>query len=345
MVSTPEHISLGKRKAEEIAADQIEVDSPEEPSPKKIRVDQTDEVNNPRVLLARKIKYYGDLSAPGEITPSHDNRHRWDFGMEMPKGKPRSTFIGESEEDRRSGSGSVEDPMIIWLGKMPVDAKVKTANEDIVYQAAQKLETITHIYIRCAAQATKFVDRDGKRIPIFNPDVIHFHHGKTAADPHLSLAFGTNADNLVLYGYIHVDLDDDGKPTGFAASRSAENVEDGDDRIFELFVHDDDQQDCAPYCSTHANSQFPLNVCQSVAPRPCPLHDVNGLLDHWCFRTRWKTEAHGDHYCACEHKLDGLMDHYCPCSHDEFRRTGRPRPCRHNIPLNSRRFHYCPPLH
>ncbi|KAI1759202.1 hypothetical protein GGR53DRAFT_514325 [Hypoxylon sp. FL1150] len=349
MAPTSEQVSLGKRKAKEIAAGQIEGDADdasEESASKKVKVDQSNEETIGVVSSPEEISYdleEGEVVASNEITPGHTRPQCWDIGMEMPRGKPRPAFMGESEEDRRFGSGSVEDPMIVWLGKMPIDPEVKTANEVIARQSAGKLETVTHVYIRYAAQATKFIDRDGKRIPIFNPDGIHFHHGIAAADPHLSLAFGTNADNLALYGYIHVDVDENGKPMGFATSRNAENVEDGDDRIFELFLHNDDEHDCAPYCPIHISEQVSINVCQLLWPRPCPVHNIAGVLDHWCPRFRWRTEAYGDHYCPCHHKVDDLIDHYCPCPHDEFRRTDRPRPCRHNIPPNSRRFHYCPP--
>ncbi|KAI4859809.1 hypothetical protein F4820DRAFT_462192 [Hypoxylon rubiginosum] len=271
-----------------------------------------------------------------------DGRKRWNVGMEMPKGKPRPTFIGESEKDRRSGSGTIEDPMIVWLGKIPDDAEVKTANEDIARQSAEKLEAITHIYIRCAVQDCKFIDRDGKRIHIWNPDSIHFHHGTATADPHMSLAFGTNAYNLVLYGYVYVDVDEDGKPTGLATGRDAENVDNEDDRVLELFVHDDEQLDCAPYCTKHMRYEALLNACQLAGSRACPRHEMVGLLDHWCRRTRWRTEAYDDHYCPCRHKLDGVMDHYCPCPHDQSRRTYAPKHCRHNIPPKAKLFHYCP---
>ncbi|XXH01711.1 hypothetical protein Hte_008072 [Hypoxylon texense] len=244
MATTPDQFSLGKRKAEEISADQSEgevLDSSEEPPSKKPKVDQDEEAVD-----------VSEDAVPQTVQGKDDGRKRWNVGMEMPKGKPRPTFIGESEMDRQSGSGTIEDPMIIWLGKIPVDAEVKTANEDIARQSAEKLEAITNIYIRCAAQDRKFVDRDGKRVRIWNPDSIPFYRHTIAADPHMSLAFGTNADNLVLHGYVHVDVDEAGKPTGLATARSAENIDEEDDRILELFVHDDDQHDCAPYCRTHA---------------------------------------------------------------------------------------------
>ncbi|KAI2464918.1 hypothetical protein F4781DRAFT_411192 [Annulohypoxylon bovei var. microspora] len=319
MATTPELSPLGKRKADEITADEIEegeaTDIVGEPESKKVKVDHMDVVDG-----------------------------RWNIGMEMPQGKPRPKFIGESEEDRASGDGTVEDPKILWLGKIPLDAEVKRANEDIARRAALDLETITHIYIRCGAQSSKFVDRDGKRILIWNPDSINFHHRTTAADPHMSLAFGTDADNLVLYGYINVTVDENGKPTDFAASRNADYVVDGDDRIFELFPFEAQQHDCSPYCPTHGSNEVLVDSCEYAQPRRCPLHNTENLLDHFCRRTRWRSEIFGDHHCPCFHDKAGLLDHYCPCPHDKRRLTlmNTSHHCPHRIPKNAKLTHYCP---
>ncbi|KAI1139093.1 hypothetical protein F5Y05DRAFT_412196 [Hypoxylon sp. FL0543] len=231
MATTPVHLASVKRKADEITTDEVEevVDVQDEPNPKKPKIDLTG------------IK-------------------GWNIGMELPQGKPRPKFIGESEEDRVSGSGTVEDPKILWLGKAPLDAENKKANEDVVRRAASSIKTITHIYIRSATKTIKFVDRDGKRICIWNPDVINFGHKTAAADPYISLAFGTNADNLVLYGFINVAVDDNGKPTDFATSRNPDHVVDEDDRIFELFPYEEDQQYCAPYCN--ADHKVLIDACE-----------------------------------------------------------------------------------
>ncbi|KAI0838442.1 hypothetical protein F5Y06DRAFT_303764 [Hypoxylon sp. FL0890] len=239
----------------------------------------------------------------------------WDMGMKIPQGRPRPKFIGESEEDRISGSGTVKDPKIVWLGKIPLDAETKKANEDAARRAASSLKTITHIYIRCAAQSTKFVDRDGKRISIWNPDSIRFWHRTTAADPHISLALGTNADNLVLHGYINVAVDENDNPTDFATSRNPDYVVDGDDRIFELFPYEADEQYCAPYC--HIDHKVLVHACEFARAKECLFHDTKGLLDHFCFPRPGKIEIHDDHYCPCTHDLTGLMDHYCPCIHEK----------------------------
>ncbi|KAI1099057.1 hypothetical protein F4804DRAFT_337604 [Jackrogersella minutella] len=304
MATTPEQHYAGKRKADEITTDQFEegevVDVPEEPKSKKVKVDHADVIHE-----------------------------RWNVGMEMPQGKPRPTFIGESKKENVSGNGTVEDPMIVWLGKIPRDADSKEANEDIARRAAFSLEDITHVYIRCAAQSSKFVDRDGKRIHIFNPDTIHFHHRTTAADPHMSLAFGTEADNLVLYGYINVAIDENGRPTDFATSRDTDHVVDGDDRIFELFPYEADQQHCSPYCPTHSSNEVLIDACKLARPAACPLHNTENLLDHFCRQPERRTEEkRDDHYCPCSHNLDGVMDHYCPCSHAQIRQveTRRRRP-------------------
>ncbi|KAI0122374.1 hypothetical protein F4814DRAFT_458060 [Daldinia grandis] len=143
----------------------------------------------------------------------------WNKGMDMPSGKPRPRFVGETEEYRISGSGTVEDPEIIWLGVIPGDVIAREANEDIVWKAARSLRTITHVYIRCAVQSTMYVNRDGKRIHIWNPDRIDFYHRTRPADPHIAVAFGTTPYNLVLYGFIHVATDDNGSPVDFAAYR------------------------------------------------------------------------------------------------------------------------------
>ncbi|KAI1413294.1 hypothetical protein F5Y13DRAFT_189204 [Hypoxylon sp. FL1857] len=221
MATTPNHDALGKRKADEITTSGTE---------------EEDIANDPEESRFKRPII--------EVTETR----RWDIDMEMPQGKPRPKFVGELEEHRVSGAGTVEDPMIMWLGKIPIDTETKQANEEIARRAAWSLTTITHIYIRCAAQASKFVDRDGKRISIWNPDSICFHHETTLADPHISLALGTSAENLVLYGFINVAVDENSRPIDFATSRNPEHVIDGDDRIFELFPYEADQQCCAPYC-------------------------------------------------------------------------------------------------
>ncbi|KAI1378069.1 hypothetical protein F4677DRAFT_443983 [Hypoxylon crocopeplum] len=290
--NTPNRESPGKRKADEITVDENDGEEAgeisEEPETKRIKAE-----SQSKEELMNSI------------------HKRWDTDMEMPRGGPRPKFIGESEEDRTSGSGTVDDPLIVFLGKIPVDEEIKIANQDIAREAALRFKSITHIYIRCAAQSSMFVDRDGKRIPIWNPDRILFYHETKAADPHISLMFGTDASNLVLHGYINVTVDEDGKPTDFASSRNEDYVVDGDDRIFELFQYDLDQQDCAPYCSSHASSEVPINSCELAQPRYCPIHGTEGLLDHWCCRARWKTEVYEptkeSRYCADHYRQERLV--------------------------------------
>ncbi|KAI1395007.1 hypothetical protein F4819DRAFT_506264 [Hypoxylon fuscum] len=312
MATTPERRTASKRKADEIAVDENEqaktVKASEEPAPKKAKTEHTEDGPVETVeLVQMKL-------------PDHCPK-RWNVGIEMPKGKPRPKFTGDSESKRKSGEGTVGDPMITWVGTIPSDAEIRTANEGFACRAAKSLKKVTHVYIRCATQSSMFVDRDGKRIPIWNPDTIQFHHRTVEADPHMCLAFGTEARNLVLYGYVHVVIDESGKPTGFATVRNDNKLVDGDDRIFELFEYDAQQNDCAPYCPSHASSAVLIDTCKFAQPRCCPLHNTEGLLDHWCRRTRWKTEVYGDHYCPCPHSLIDLMDHYCPCPHDQVRRT------------------------
>ncbi|KAI0101430.1 hypothetical protein F4776DRAFT_669039 [Hypoxylon sp. NC0597] len=322
MAASPNHNAPDKRKADEIVPDEAEEGEiavfSEEPTPKKARIDRTE-------------------------------TGHWNVDMEMPRGKPRPTFDGEFEEHRVSGSGSVGDPAIMWLGKIPLDVEVsqaffvataaKEANEDIVRWTASRLDGITHIYIRCATQSTKFVDRDGKRICIWNPDSIHFYHRTVAADPHISLAMGTNEDNLVLYGYINVDVDKDGKPVDLATYRNPDYVVDGDDRNLQLFPYEEEQHYCIPYCL--ADHGFLIDTCELARARRCPLHNTEGLLDHFCFRTRWKAETYDDHFCPCQHDLTGLIDHYCPCVH-ETRRIEKQYSCPHKIPSRAKLLHYCP---
>ncbi|KAL7619457.1 hypothetical protein AAE478_009996 [Parahypoxylon ruwenzoriense] len=240
MAETPRRESLVKRKADEISTDDIEA------------VEETPVSEGPE-----SKRFKGEFQSQEDRSERHDVHERWTLDMGLPEGRPRPVFTGETEEERLSGSGTVEDPLIVWLAKIPPpdsDAGIITANQDIARQAAMSLGDITHVYIRCAAQTSKFVDRDGKRIPIWNPDNIYFRHRTAPADAHLALAFGTDADTLVLHGYVNVDVDEDGKPIDFATSRNPENVVDGDDRIFELFPYEEEFKDCAPYCPDHANT-------------------------------------------------------------------------------------------
>ncbi|KAI1643647.1 uncharacterized protein F4817DRAFT_368217 [Daldinia loculata] len=160
---------------------------------------------------------------PPKKTKTDDDFEPWNEGMDMPLGKLRPRFVGETE-DRRSGSGTVEDPELVWLGAIPDDAIAREANEDIVWKAARRLETVTHVYIRCAMQSTMYVDRDGKRIHIWNPDRIDFRYKTRRTDPHIAVAFGTTPDNLVLYGFIHVATDENGKPVDFATYRDDQHT-------------------------------------------------------------------------------------------------------------------------
>ncbi|KAI2606764.1 hypothetical protein GGR54DRAFT_620046 [Hypoxylon sp. NC1633] len=313
MANSSEGHSLGKRKTDDIAVDE-----------------------------------YGDGNADvisgGPITKRAkmgSKDVRWSIDTEIPNGRPRPKFIGESE-DRKAGSGKVKDPLIIWLSKVPVDAEARRANHAIARRAALKIGSITHVYIRCGTQSSRFVDRDGKSIHIWNPDIISFQHRTAVADPHISLAFGTDADNLVLYGYVNVAIDERGNPVDFATTRDKDIVIDGDDRIFELFEYRADEQDCAPYCPNHASREALLDACQVSRPKRCPLHETEGLLDHWCRRTRWKTEVYGDHFCHCPHDLAGLLDHYCPCQHDQWRRIQVLTHCLHEVPGKAKDTHYCP---
>ncbi|KAI0886772.1 uncharacterized protein GGS22DRAFT_199129 [Annulohypoxylon maeteangense] len=313
---SPERSSLGKRNADEITTNEVEevvADAQEEPEFKKVKVDH--------------------------ISPAHK---LWEIGMEIPQGK-RRPHLGKLTHDSESGSGSIEDPKIIWLGKVPHDSKTKKANEDIARRASSRLETITHVYIVCGTQSSKFVDRDGKRIHLWYPDGIHFQHKTTAADPHMFLAFGTKPDHVVLYGYINVTVDETGKPTDFATSRNEDFVVDGDDRIFELFPYEYEEHDCSPYCPRHKSGEESIDVCEDAQPRSCRLHNTDNLIDHFCRRTRWRTEILGDHYCPCYHDKDGLLDHYCPCPHDIKRlRDDVWHHCPHKIPAKAKHTHYCP---
>ncbi|OTA92707.1 hypothetical protein M434DRAFT_396268 [Hypoxylon sp. CO27-5] len=269
----------------------------------------------------------------------HTETKRWNFHMEIPQGKPRPKFVGEFEKHRVSGSGSVGDPAIMWLGNIPLNVEEKEANEGIVRWAVSSLDAITHIYIIYGTRFTKFVDRDGQRICIWNPDSgIHFHHGTTAADPHISLVTGTNEDNLVLYGYINVVVDEYGKPTGLARYRNPEHVVDGDDRILELFPYEEDQHYCAPYCQD--DHEVLIDACKLARAQGCILHDTEGLLDHFCFRTRWNTGSYGDHFCPCRHNHKRLADHYCPCVH-EIVRSNEQNYCWHEALWSDDDDHYC----
>ncbi|KAI1204763.1 uncharacterized protein F4807DRAFT_454468 [Annulohypoxylon truncatum] len=285
--TSPIRVTSGKRKADEITGYEYEegetVNFPEEPEPKKAKVDHTSTASR-----------------------------RWDIGMEMPQGRRRPHFI---RNDSISGHCTLDDPEILWLGKAPLNAETKKANEDIARRAASRLGTVTHVYIICGAQSSKFVDRDGKRIHLWHPDSIRFHHQKTAADPHMFLAFGTKPDHIVLYGYVNVTVDEDGKPTDFATSRNSEYIVDGDDRIFELFSYEDEEHDCSSYCPRHKSGEEFIHTCVEARPRGCPLHSTENLLDHFCHVMTLKTEILGDHYCPCSHDKVGLLDHYCPCSH------------------------------
>ncbi|KAI2603432.1 uncharacterized protein GGS25DRAFT_526465 [Hypoxylon fragiforme] len=330
MAESPIETLPSKRKADEIVDDEVEedeegetTDSPLEPEFKKVKTEDQPE-DKPE----------------GDPAVAVDDK-RWNADMEMPKEKSRPHFLGESDARRRSGSGTVDDPLIVWLGKMPKDSEIKEANEDIARRTALELGLITHVYIRCAAQSSKFVDRDGKRIPIWNPDTIAFQHETKEADPHLSLAFGTNSTSLVLYGYVNVTVDEEGKPIDFATSRIEDHVVDGDDRILEIFEYEATQQDCAPYCSKHVSREKLINTCPLAQARGCPRHDMDGLLDHWCPRAHWRTEIYGDHYCPCLHDISDLEDHYCPCHHDRLRWMEN-RNCPHKISWNARLTHYCP---
>ncbi|KAI5859801.1 hypothetical protein GGS23DRAFT_599989 [Durotheca rogersii] len=321
-------VSFGKRKVGEIATDETREDmaSPttEEPQPKRAKTETASEEEN------------------------GDGPKRWYPGMQVPEGRPRPKFVGEDDEARISGSGTVEDPAIMWLGKMPsrdAGGAIRAANEEVARQAAQRLGCgITHVYIRCAAQASKFVDRDGARIPVWNPDRIWFAHGAAAAAPHLALAFGTAADNLVLHGYVGVAVDGAGRPTGLAASAGGD-VEDGEDAdgALDLAPYAETPRDCAAYCPLHAAGQAPVDACALARARACPVHgDVSAALDHWCPRARWRTEPLGDHYCPCPHDVAGLADHYCPCPHEGA--AAARRHCRHKVSKQARaqHLHYCP---
>ncbi|KAI1653487.1 hypothetical protein F4813DRAFT_399882 [Daldinia decipiens] len=266
----------------------------------------------------------------------------WNKGMDMPLGKPRPRFVGETDQDRISGSGTIEDPELVWLGAIPSDTITREANEDIVRKAARSLETVTNVYIRCAVQSTMYVDRNGKRIHIWNPDRINFRNRTRRTDPHIAVAFGTTPDNLVLYGFIHVAIDENGKPVDFAAYRDNKYVLDGDDRVFELFKYNADQRDCGPYCPSHARQEVLIDSCELAMPAGCPLHNTEGLLDHFCFRARWKTEGYCDHYCPCLHDTSESMDHYCPCPHDQVRLMVDLPHCPHMMPKKERPAHYCP---
>lgn len=277
---------------------------------------------------------------PPKKTKTDDDFEPWNEGMDMPLGKLRPRFVGETE-DRRSGSGTVEDPELVWLGAIPDDAIAREANEDIVWKAARRLETVTHVYIRCAMQSTMYVDRDGKRIHIWNPDRIDFRYKTRRTDPHIAVAFGTTPDNLVLYGFIHVATDENGKPVDFATYRDDQHVLDGDNRVFGLFKYNADQRDCGPYCPSHARHEVSIDSCELAMPVGCPLHNTEGLLDHFCFRARWKTEGYSDHYCPCPHDTSESMDHYCPCPHDQVRLMIDPPRCRHMMSKRERPTHYC----
>ncbi|OTB02085.1 hypothetical protein M426DRAFT_25094 [Hypoxylon sp. CI-4A] len=290
--SSPDLEVFGKRKADAMSSiDEVEGeitdnDAAEEPRPKKAKTEDA------------------------KVTHTHAQNipKRWNLDMEIPQGRPRPKFLGESEEARRSGSGTVEDPLIVWLGKPPADAAIKQANESLARRSVEELQTITHIYIRCGAQSSMFVDRDGKRIPIWNPDVIRFVHETAPTNPHMSLAFGTNADSLVLYGYVNVSVDDDGVPSGFSEpDRDGDGV-DGDGRILEFFVYEEEEKHCKPYCTCkeHGEGQVLINTCEFAKAAPCNIHHVHGLLDHWC------VIPVAVRYRHCRHELNSLMDHYCP---------------------------------
>ncbi|KAI0000277.1 hypothetical protein F4779DRAFT_604807 [Xylariaceae sp. FL0662B] len=98
--------------------------------------------------------------------------------------------------------------------------------------------------------------------------------------------------------------------------------------------------DCSPYCPSHRPDEVRIHQCELARARPCPVHDTEGFLDHYCGRPRWRTETLGDHYCPCPHDLADLQDHYCPCPHDEDRRTESRGSCPHRI--RQRTDHYCP---
>ncbi|KAI1385839.1 uncharacterized protein F4822DRAFT_355974 [Hypoxylon trugodes] len=318
METTPTQTPITKRKADDMAIDEdVEAQvaaTPEEPASKKVKTDST------------------------EAAHKH-----WNADMEMPEGKARPKFNGEDEEDRASGSGTVEDPKLVWLGKVPLDAELREANQTLAREAALSLDEVTHVYIRYAAQSNKFINRDGDRIRIFNPDTILFGHRSAKADPHMSLAFGTDAGTLSVYGYINVDVDEDGNPVDFASSRNPEYVIDGDDRIFELFFYEDEQQDCAPYCPTHAKNEKLVDACWLASARGCRHHNTQGLLDHHCPRPHWRANAFADHYCHCHHNVAGTLDHYCPCRHDRARLDVTSRHCRHKVTRKDRATgaHYC----
>ncbi|KAI1453740.1 hypothetical protein F4805DRAFT_478212 [Annulohypoxylon moriforme] len=316
--SSPRRTSPSKRKADEITIDETEdgevVNTQEKHEPKKIKLEHRS--NAPR---------------------------RWDIGMEMPQGKRRPHLTRDFANDHTSGDGTVDDPKIVWLGRVPRDAEKKDANEEMARKAASRLETITHVYIVCGTQSSKFVDRDGKRIHIWYPDTIPFQHKAAAADPHMFLAFGTKPDHVVLYGYINVTVDESGKPTDFEELRNADYVVDGDDRILELFSYEDEEYDCSSYCPRHKSGEALIHACEDARPRSCPIHNTDNLIDHFCRRTRWRTEILGDHYCPCPHDKAGLLDHYCPCPHDKKRLMDNVwHHCPHKIPSKLRHTHYCP---
>ncbi|KAI0379359.1 hypothetical protein F5Y04DRAFT_282784 [Hypomontagnella monticulosa] len=323
MAATPERNPERKRKADEITKDEIEGEIKERDEVK---------VNDSEEPASKKAKQ----------DPVETVHKRWNADMEVPQGKPRPRFTGEYKKGRISGSGTVDDPLIVWLGKVPSNQEVRKANEDVVRGVALSLKIVTHVYIRCGTQSNKFIDRDGKRILLWNPDIIPFHHRTTTADPHMSVAFGTDPDNLVIQGYINVATDDNGKPTGLATSRNPDCVEDDDDRILELFPYGFYEQYCEPYCPTHAPNEVLLNACEYAWPKGCPHHDTEGLLDHYCRRPRWKTEPYGDHYCPCTHDLSGLLDHYCPCVHYQARRAATSHHCQHKLSKKDKKLHYCP---
>ncbi|CAJ2509487.1 Uu.00g145130.m01.CDS01 [Anthostomella pinea] len=282
---------------------------------------------------------------------------RWNSDMKMPEegllGRPAMELMSELSSQCFVGSGTIEDPRIVWLGLIPclpredpkevpeIDNVQKKANENIARIAAQSIGC-SHVYIRCTNHSTKLVYMDGKRVALYDQYGRQNGWETMPADPHLTLLFGMSLGTVCIHGHATVRLDENKTPIDFASTRIPELVVDGDDRILELFRWIDPMY-CYPYCPVHGKDEVMAHQCEVARPHNCPHHDSPTMLDHYCPQTQWGAKDLVDHYCPCEHNTEGLLDHWCPCPHTLDRRDDHYCPCPHDVEPGT--DHYCPCPH